>query len=102
MPDSKRFLLRLDPRLFDALRRWADDDLRSINAQIEYLLTDVARRAGRLPRPGSAPGPAAGPPSTEDDEDDQIDQPDELEQELQTMVDEHLVDQSDDTGFSPA
>ena len=50
MPESKRFLLRLDPRLFDALRRWADDDLRSINAQIEYLLTDQARRAGRLPR----------------------------------------------------
>jgi hypothetical protein len=50
MPESKRFLLRLDPRLFEALRRWANDDLRSINAQIEYLLTDQARRAGRLPR----------------------------------------------------
>jgi hypothetical protein len=50
MPESKRFLLRLDPRLFEALRCWADDDLRSINAQIEYLLTDQARRAGRLPK----------------------------------------------------
>ena len=50
MPESKRFLLRLDPRLFEALRRWADDDLRSINGQIEYLLTDQARRAGRLPK----------------------------------------------------
>ena len=49
MAESKRFLLRLDPDLFDALRRWADDDLRSINAQIEYLLTEQARRAGRLP-----------------------------------------------------
>jgi hypothetical protein len=49
MAESKRFLLRLDPDLFEALRRWADDDLRSINAQIEYLLTDQARRAGRLP-----------------------------------------------------
>jgi hypothetical protein len=49
MAESKRFLLRLDPGLFEALRRWADDDLRSINAQIEYLLTDQARRAGRLP-----------------------------------------------------
>lgn len=48
MAESKRFLLRLDPKLFDALKRWADDDLRSINAQIEYLLTDQARRAGRL------------------------------------------------------
>ena len=45
MADSKHFLLRLDPRLFEALRRWAKDDLRSINAQIEYLLTDQARRA---------------------------------------------------------
>jgi hypothetical protein len=58
MHESKKFLLRLDPRLFEALRRWADDDLRSINAQIEYLLTDQARRAGRLPkktRRGGAP-----------------------------------------------
>lgn len=63
MADSKRFLLRLDPRLFEALRRWADDDLRSINAQIEYLLTDQARRAGRLPHQRSKPPqpPQAGP-----------------------------------------
>lgn len=62
MAESKRFLLRLDPRLFEALRRWADDDLRSINAQIEYLLTDQARRAGRLPhhrRRSQAPDAAA-------------------------------------------
>ena len=50
MPDPKRFLLRLDPDLFEAIRRWAKDDLRSINAQMEYLLSDQARRAGRLPR----------------------------------------------------
>ena len=49
MAESKRFLLRLDPRIFEAIRRWAQDDLRSINAQIEYLLTEQARRAGRLP-----------------------------------------------------
>jgi hypothetical protein len=55
MADSKRFLLRLDPRLFEAIRRWADDDLRSINAQIEYLLTEQARRAGRLPHRRSRP-----------------------------------------------
>jgi hypothetical protein len=53
MPESKRFLLRLNPELFEALRRWAEDDLRSINAQIEYLLTDQARRAGRLPKQAS-------------------------------------------------
>ena len=49
MAESKRFLLRLDPHLFEALRRWAEDDLRSINGQIEYLLTDQVRRGGRLP-----------------------------------------------------
>jgi hypothetical protein len=55
MADSKRFLLRLDPDLFEALRRWADDDLRSINGQIEFLLTDQARRAGRLPAKRARP-----------------------------------------------
>jgi hypothetical protein len=65
MAESKRFLLRLDPRLFAALRRWADDDLRSINAQIEYLLTDQARRAGRLPHKRSHPDP---PDPPEEDE----------------------------------
>lgn len=62
MPDPKRFLLRLDPRLFEALRRWAKDDLRSINGQIEYLLTEQARRAGRLPhqrRQAGRPEPPA-------------------------------------------
>jgi hypothetical protein len=57
MPPSKRFLLRLDPRLFDALRQWAADDLRSVNAQIEYLLADRARHAGRLPRRPRPSGP---------------------------------------------
>ncbi|MGH2916282.1 MAG: hypothetical protein ACRDMX_14985 [Solirubrobacteraceae bacterium] len=66
MPDSKRFLLRLDPALFEALRRWADDELRSINGQIEYLLTDRARQAGRLPHRRSKPRPGEMPPSDED------------------------------------
>lgn len=61
MPESKRFLLRLDPGLFEALRRWAGDDLRSINAQIEYLLTDQARRAGRLPKQSSRRPPRDTP-----------------------------------------
>jgi hypothetical protein len=55
MAESKRFLLRLNPELFDALRRWADEELRSINAQIEYLLADQARRAGRIPPRRSTP-----------------------------------------------
>lgn len=48
MAERKRFLLRIDPRLYAALERWAADDLRSVNAQIEYLLTEAARKAGRL------------------------------------------------------
>jgi hypothetical protein len=68
MPESKRFLLRLDPRLFEAIRHWADDDLRSINAQIEYLLTDQARRAGRLPHRRSRPPQL--PEATEPDDDE--------------------------------
>jgi hypothetical protein len=67
MPESKRFLLRLDPRLFDALRRWANDDLRSINAQIEYLLTEQARRAGRLPHRGTRRPNQEADESTEPD-----------------------------------
>ena len=66
MADSKRFLLRLDPRLFEAIRRWAEDDLRSINGQIEYLLTDQARRAGRLPHRQSRPVPPPGPEPEEE------------------------------------
>jgi hypothetical protein len=68
MPDSKRFLLRLDPRLFEAIRGWAADDLRSINAQIEYLLTDQARRAGRLPYRRSRPHSPEPPEPPEPEE----------------------------------
>ena len=49
MAERKSYLLRIDPKLYAALERWAADDLRSVNAQIEFLLTDAARRAGRLP-----------------------------------------------------
>ena len=48
MTDRKSFLLRLNPRLHRVLEQWAADDMRSLNAQIEFLLTDAARRAGRL------------------------------------------------------
>jgi len=49
---SKRdaFLLRLDPKVLNALRRWAEDDLRSVNAQVEFLLRRMLRDAGRLPK----------------------------------------------------
>lgn len=46
----KPFLLRLDPAVHDALQRWAADELRSVNAQIEFLLRQELLRAGRLKR----------------------------------------------------
>lgn len=44
---KKRFLLRLDPKLYAVIEKWAADDLRSVNAQIEYLLIKATRQAGR-------------------------------------------------------
>jgi hypothetical protein len=49
MAEKKKFLLRIDEKLHAALEKWAADDLRSINAQIEFLLKDALRKAGRLP-----------------------------------------------------
>jgi len=46
--ERKAFLLRLDPTIHDALRRWADDDLRSLNAQIEFLLRRLLADSDRL------------------------------------------------------
>ena len=48
MSKREAFLLRLDPKILDALRRWAADDLRSVNAQVEFLLRRALRDAGRL------------------------------------------------------
>ncbi|WP_128661058.1 toxin-antitoxin system HicB family antitoxin, partial [Paenibacillus sp. 598K] len=45
---KKSFPLRLDPELHRALERWASDELRSVNAHIEFLLRDALRRSGRL------------------------------------------------------
>jgi len=47
--DRKGVLLRLDPAVHDALARWAADELRSTNAQIEFLLREALTRAGRMP-----------------------------------------------------
>jgi hypothetical protein len=46
----KSYPLRIDPDLYDALERWASDELRSVNGQIEYLLHDAVRKAGRAKR----------------------------------------------------
>ncbi len=66
MAERKPFLLRLDPATYDALQRWADADLRSLNAQIEFLLRAALRNAGRVPSPeeparGGRRGSRAGP-----------------------------------------
>jgi hypothetical protein len=47
MAERKAFLLRLDPRLHDALQRWAAGELRSLNGHIEYLLREAVTKAGR-------------------------------------------------------
>lgn len=50
MAERKTFPLRMDPAVFAALQRWADDELRSLNGQIEYVLRDALRKNGRLAR----------------------------------------------------
>ncbi len=59
MADRKPFLLRLDPALFDALQRWANDDVRSLNGQIEFLLTRALREARRSKDGGTGSPPRA-------------------------------------------
>ena len=57
MGERKSFLLRIDPAVLDAVQRWANDDLRSLNAHIEFLLREALRRTGRAGTPGT-PGTA--------------------------------------------
>ncbi|MEU8948211.1 hypothetical protein [Streptomyces sp. NPDC048489] len=61
----KQVLLRLDPLVYEALARWAGDELRSANAQIEFLLRRALSEAGRLPG-GAGPIPRRGRPPTTD------------------------------------
>jgi hypothetical protein len=46
--DKKAYPLRISPQVLDAVQRWANDELRSVNAQIEYVLRDALRKAGRI------------------------------------------------------
>ncbi|MFI6690587.1 hypothetical protein ACIBLA_02275 [Streptomyces sp. NPDC050433] len=82
MTERKQVLLRLDPAVYDALARWASDELRSANAQIEFLLRRALAEGGRLPgnakpiprrgRPPKVPEPPAQPadgPATPNDQD---------------------------------
>ncbi len=49
MANKKSFPLRVDERIYEAMRRWADAELRSVNAQIEYVLREALRKTGRWP-----------------------------------------------------
>lgn len=49
MSEKKAYPLRINADVLSAAQRWADDELRSLNAQIEYVLRDALRKAGRLP-----------------------------------------------------
>ena len=57
MAQKKPFLLRLDPATHEAMQRWADADLRSLNGQIEFVLRRALQEAGRLKAPDSPPPP---------------------------------------------
>lgn len=48
MSEKKKFLLRIDSNVYAALEKWAADDLRSINSEIEFLLTDALKKSGRI------------------------------------------------------
>jgi len=62
--ERKTFLLRLDPAVYDAMQRWAADDLRSLNAQIDFVVRRALQQQGRL-KPASAANALGEPPEPE-------------------------------------
>jgi len=65
LAERKAFLTRIDRDVLDAVQRWANDDLRSLNAQIEFLLRRALRDSGRL-RPEGDGAPRRNPRSRDD------------------------------------
>jgi hypothetical protein len=65
MAERKSFLLRVDREVLDAVQRWANDDLRSLNGQIEFLLRRALRQSGRTTS-AKPSGEGITPPSTDD------------------------------------
>jgi hypothetical protein len=57
LADKKAYPLRISPEILDAVQRWAQDELRSVNAQIEYALREALRKAGRLKNDPPQPPP---------------------------------------------
>ena len=68
--ERRQVLLRLDPAIHDALARWASDELRSVNAQVDLLLRRALTEAGRMPRAAGAPPRRGRPPRAEEPHDD--------------------------------
>lgn len=67
MAARKSFLLRIDQATFEALRRWADEDLRSVNGQVEFLLRRALAEAGRLPKRTTGKKPPSDERAVESD-----------------------------------
>ncbi|MCI1935696.1 MAG: hypothetical protein LKJ44_01555 [Bifidobacteriaceae bacterium] len=51
MTARKQYPLRIDPELWKAIEKWASDELRSVNGQMEYIIREALKRSGRLPKP---------------------------------------------------
>jgi hypothetical protein len=68
MAARKQYLLRVDPELWGEVEKWAADELRSVNAQVEYILRDAVRRrrGGRAAGDAAAAGSSSGGPSSHD------------------------------------
>ena len=73
MAERKAYPLRINAEVLDAMQRWADDELRSLNAQIEYVLCDSLRRGGRLKAAPTASDPEieAAPAASRGEADEQ-------------------------------
>ncbi len=63
-PDRKSFLLRIDPKLWAELETWAQQDLRSVNSQVEFLLREAVARRRKAAAPTQPPDPAGGDADT--------------------------------------
>ena len=70
MKDRKSFPLRIDPRLFEDLQAWAEQDMRSVNGQIEFLLRQAVERRRGFSGPASNSPPSAPPTAVPDSEEE--------------------------------
>ena len=59
MAERKSFLIRIDAQTLDLVKEWADDEFRSLNGHVEFLLRDALKRSGRLKSPASKPAKAS-------------------------------------------